>query len=205
LSFFQAELLGGTLRLRGLIDLKPEVPSVSAACSFSNLETFLLLPTESRQTRGTLGQETDITGEVSFDAPLVTGQRELLEGVRMKLNLRKIGADTLERALFSLDPYERNEQLVAQRKLLRNGRLKGLRANILDGSFSLDGDLQVKGVDIALPRVERIRLSELPVQKQMARTVAGVASLRKILDLVRADTLVITPKGNISLVRRGHE
>lgn len=205
LSFFQAELLGGTVRLRGMIDLKPEVPVVSAACSFSNLETFLLMPAEARQKSRTLRQDTAVTGEVSVDAPLATGQRELLEGVRMRLNLRRIGADTLERALFGLDPYERNEQLVAQRKLLRHGKLKSLRAGTLDGAFSIDGEVQVKGVDISLPRVERIRLSELPIRKQMASTVAGVVAARKALDLVRADTLVVGPKGKISLVRRGHE
>lgn len=205
LSFFQAEVLGGTVRLRSLIDLKPEVPTVSAACSFTNLETFLLLPQEVRKQSRTVRQETEVTGEVSLDAPLLPGQRELLEGVRMRLNLRKIGADTLERALFGLDPFERNEQLVAQRKMLRHGRLKSLRAGTLDGAFSIEGELQVKGVDVSLPKVERIRLSELPIRKQMAKTIAGVTSLRKVLDLVRADSLVVGPKGKIELVRRGHE
>ena len=205
LSFLQAETLGGTLRLRGLIDLKPEVPAVSAACSFSNLETYLLLPPESREQTRRTGRDTTITGEVSLDAPLLTGERDLLEGIRMQLNLRKIGADTLERALFGLDPYERNEQIVAQRKLLRQGTLKRLRAGTLDGSFSFDGDVVVRGVNVALPKVERIRLSELPIQKELAKAVAGVASARTVLDLLRADTLNIDPKGGISLGRRGHE
>ena len=205
LSFFQAETLGGTVRLQGVIDLKPEVPAVTASSSFTNLETFLLLPPETREKSARARQETEITGEVSFAAPLVTGQRELLEGMRMRMNLRKIGADTLERALFSLDPHERNEQLVAQRKLLRHGTLKWLRASVLDGAFSLDGNVQVKGVDIALPKVERIRLSELAIQKQMVRTLAGIASARKVLDLVRADTIVLGAKGEFALQRRGHE
>jgi translocation and assembly module TamB len=204
LSFFQAEALRGTMRLRGMIDLRPEVPAVSAACSFSNLETFMLLPPDVRQRSRTKG-ETAITGEVSLDAPLATGQRELLEGIRMRLNLRRIGRDTLERALFSLDPYERNEQLVAQRKLLRNGNLNWLRAGTLDGSFSLEGEVQVKGINVALPPVERIRLADLPLQKQMAKTVAGVAALRKVLELVRADTLMVEPDGKMSLKRRGNE
>ena len=205
LSFLQAELLGGTLRLRGLVDLKPEVPVVSAACSFSNLETNLLLPPEQREQTRQRPQDTAVTGEVVFDAPLLTGQRALLEGIRMQLNLRKIGADTLERALFGLDPYERNEQVVAQRKLLRQGTLKRLRAGTQDGSFSFDGEVLVRGVNIALPKTERIRLAELPIQKELAQAVAGVASARKLLDLLRADTLNIGPKGEISLGRRGHE
>ncbi|HEY6007713.1 MAG TPA: hypothetical protein VIU40_05270, partial [Geobacteraceae bacterium] len=202
LSFFQTEMLGGTLRTRGVIDLRPELPTVSAACSFSNLEAALLLPAEVRR-KGKAGQDTEISGEMTFDAPLVAKERELLEGVRMRLNLRKIGSDTLERALFSLDPYERNEKLVAQRKMLRHGNLKWLSATTLDGAFSLEGEVQVKGVDVALPRVERIRLSEMSIKKQMAKTVAGVAALRGVLDLVRADTLLVGPKGEISLKYSG--
>ena len=205
LSFLQTELLGGTLRLRGLVDLKPEVPAVSAACSFSNLETYLLLPVEQRELSRRERRDTAVTGEVSFDAPLVTGQRELLEGIRAQLSLRRIGADTLERALFGLDPYERNEQIVAQRKLLRQGSLKRLRAGTLDGSLSFDGDVLVRGVQVALPRAERIRLAELPIQKELARGMAGVATARKMLDLLRADTLTIGPKGEFTLGRRGHE
>ncbi|GAM09836.1 hypothetical protein OR1_02118 [Geobacter sp. OR-1] len=205
LSFFQAETLGGTIRLRGMIDLRPEVPAVSAACSFSNLETFMLLPPEVRQESRTQKQETAVTGEISLDAPLATGQRALLEGLKMRLNLRRIGRDTLERALFSLDPYERNEQLVSQRKLLRNGNLNWLRAGTLDGSFSLEGEVRVKGVNITLPPVERIRLADLPISKQMAKTVSQVTALRKTLDLVRSDTLLVGPEGKISLVRRNNE
>ncbi len=205
LGFFQGELLGGTIRLRSMIDLKPEIPSVSAACSFTNLETFLLLSPDIRNKSTKTDQDTGITGEISFDAPLQTGQRELLEGFRMRLNLRKIGANTLERALFGLDPNERNEQIVAQRKQLRYGTLQVLRAGTLDGAFSLDGEVKVKGVTISLPKVERLRLSELPIQKQMARALAGITSFRKLLDLARADTLIVGAKGKVELVRRGHE
>jgi hypothetical protein len=203
LSFFQSEILGGTVRLRSMIDLKPDVPTVAAACSFTNLETVLLLPAEIRKKQSGFEPETAITGEVSLDAPLQTGQRELLEGLRMRLNLRKIGANTLERALFGLDPNERNEQVVKLRKQLRYGNLQVLRASTLDGAFGLEGEVNVKGVTIALPKVERLRLSELPIKKQMAKALAGIASLRKLLDLARADTLVVGPGGKISLVRLG--
>ena len=205
LSFFQTEALGGTLRLRGMLDLRPEVPTVSAACSFSNLETFMLLPPDVRLKSRTTGEETAVTGELSLDAPLATGQREFLEGIRMRLNLRRIGRETLERALFSLDPYERNEQVVAQRKLLRNGSLNWLRAGTLDGSFSLEGEVAVKGITVTLPPVERIRLADLPLKKQLATTLGGVKKLRAALDLVRADTLTVGPDGKISLKRRGNE
>ena len=200
LSFFQADLLGGTLLARGLFDLRPEVPSIVAATSFSNLDITQLLPKEAR--KGAVDQDAEITGEMSLSAPLTAEQRELLEQLRLALNIRRIGAHTIERALFSLDPYERNEQLVAQRKMLRLGGLKGLRATAVDGAVSMEGEARIKGVAVDLPKVDRLRISELPLRQELAKNRAGITALRGVLDLVRADTLVIGPKGELSLKRR---
>lgn len=200
LSFFQADLLGGTILARGVLDLRPEVPVITAASSFSNLDITHLLPKETIKRQA--DQDAEITGELSLTAPLTAEQRELFEQLRLALNLRKIGANTIERALFSLDPYERNEQLVAQRKMLRLGRLKGLRANAVDGAFSMEGEALIKGIAVDLPKVERLRISELPQRQELVKNRAGIKALRGFLDQVRADTLVISPKGELSLKRR---
>ncbi len=202
LSFFQADLLGGTLLARSVFDLKPEIPVIAASSSFSNLDITYLLPKESRKRQ--VDQDAEITGEMSVTAPLTAEQRELFEQLRLAVNVRKIGAHTIERALFSLDPYERNEQVVAQRKMLRLGGLKGLRANAVDGAFSMEGEAQIKGVAVDLPKVERLRISELPLRQELARNRKAIAALRDILDLIRANTLVIGPKGELSLKRRSH-
>ncbi len=203
LSFFQTDLLGGTLLARSVINLKPEVPVLEAAGSFSNLDIAYLLPkgAQKRQT----DQDTELTGEISLAAPLTPDQRELFEQLRLGLNVRKIGADTIERALFSLDPYERNEQLVRQRKTLRLGNLKVLHASAVDGAFSMEGVVQIKGVAVDLPKVERLRISELPLRQELVKNRAAIMSLRTVLDLVRADTLVVSPKGELSLKRRSYE
>ena len=200
LSFFQADLLGGTLLARGLFDLRPEIPVIDTASSFSNLDVTLMLPKETRARQG--GVDAEITGEMSLTAPLTAEQRELFEQLRLALNVRKIGADTLERALFSLDPYERNEQVVAQRKMLRLGRLIGLRANAVDGAFSMEGEARIKGVAVDLPKVERLRISELPLRQELVKNRGAIMALRTLLDLVRADTLVVGPKGELTLKRR---
>ena len=200
LGFLQAELLGGTLLARGVFDLRPEVPVIAAASSFSNLDMSLLLPKEARAGQG--GQDTEITGEMSLTAPLTVEQRELFEQLRLAVTVRRIGAKTIERALFSLDPYERNEQVVAQRKMLRLGSLKGLRATAVDGAFSMEGEARIKGVSVDLPKVERLRISELPLRKELVENRAVISSLRGVLDLLRADTLVVDPKGELSLKRR---
>jgi translocation and assembly module TamB len=203
LSFFQADLLGGTLLARGVLDLRPDVPVIAAAGSFSNLDVTRLLPKETRSLEA--GEDAEITGEVSLSAPLTDEQRELFEQLRLVLNLRKIGANTLERALFSLDPYERNEQLVAQRKMLRYGRLKGLRATAVDGAFSMEGEVLIKGIAVNLPKVERVRISELPLRQELVKNRSGIMALRGFLDLLRADMLVVGPKGELSLKRRNYE
>ena len=200
LSFFQADLLGGTLLASGVFDLRQNVPQIAVASSLSNLDITYLLPTGTRKRGG--DQDAEITGEMSFTAPLTAEQRELFEQLRLAVNLRKIGANTIERALFSLDPYERNEQLVAQRKMLRLGGLKGLRANAVDGAFSMEGEAHIKGVAVDLPKVERLRISELPLRQELARNRKGIMALRGFLDLVRADTLVLGTKGELSLKRR---
>ncbi len=200
LSFFQADLLGGTLLARAVFDLKPELPNIAIGSSFSNLDITLMLPKETRKQQ--LDRDAEITGEMSLTAPLTAEQRELFEQLRLAVNVRKIGSNTLERALFSLDPYERNEQVVAQRKMLRLGGLKGLRANAVDGAFSMEGEAYIKGVAVDIPKVERMRISELPLRQELVKNRAAIKALRDVLDLVRADTLIVGPKGELSLKRR---
>jgi hypothetical protein len=203
LGFFQADLLGGTILARSLFDLKPPVPVIGAAGSFSNLDITYLLPKDAK--RQQMDQDAEITGEMTLSAPLLAEQRELSEQLRLALNIRKIGSNTLERALFSLDPYERNEQLVAQRKMLRLGTLKGLRATAVDGAVSMEGEAVIKGVAVLLPNVDRVRISELPLRQELVKYREKIMALRGFLDLVRADTLVVGPKGELSLKRRSYE
>ena len=198
LSFFQAEVGGGTVRARGVIDLSREMPLLSTSCTFSRLDPAILFPGAGAARPG---EEGELTGELAFSAPLATEQRALLEGVRLNLNLRRFSSRILERALFAIDPYQRNEKVVAQRKSLRLADLKGLRVTAVDGALDCEGELLVKGVGVEIPKIERLRLSELPIRSELARVVAGITSSRALLDLVRADTLVVGPKGGLSLKR----
>lgn len=202
LSFLQADLLGGTILARSVFDLKPEIPVIVAASSFSNLDITQLVPKDAKS-RG-VHEDAEVTGEMSLTAPLTTEQRELFEQLRLALNIRKIGANTIERALFSIDPYERNEQLVAQRKMLRLGSLKGLRANAVDGAFSMEGEARIKGVAVDLPKVDRLRISELPLRQELTKNREKIIALRRLFDLVRADILVVGEKGELKLKRRNY-
>lgn len=202
LSFFQAEVGGGTVRARGMIDLSRETPVLSTYCNFSRLDPVLLFPAAGSSRAGGEGE---LTGELSLSAPLATEQRALLEGMRLNLNLRRFSSRILDRALFALDPYQRNEKIVAQRKSLRLADLKGLRVSAVDGALDCEGEVVVKGVDVAIPKIERLRLSELPIGSELKRLMAAITSSRVLLDLVRSDTLVVDPKGKLSLQRRSND
>jgi hypothetical protein len=203
LSFLQADLLGGTILARALFDQQPDVPLLAIGSSFSNLDVTHLLPHDIKKRQA--ARDAEITGEVSLTAPLTPEQRELSEQLRLNLNLRRIGADTLERALFTLDPFERNEQIVALRNMLRLGTLKGLRATAVDGSFGMEGELLVKGVAINLPRVERLRISEFPLRQELSKNRATILAVRRLLDQLRADTLVVGSHGELTLQRRTYD
>lgn len=201
LSFFQAEFAGGTVRARGMIDLTGATPVLSTYCNFSRLDPVLLFPAA-----GALrpGGEGEMTGELSLSAPLATEKRTLLEGMRMNLNLRRFSSRVLDRALFAVDPYQRNEKIVAQRKALRMADLKGLRVSAVDGALDCEGELAVKGMDVAIPRIDRLRLSELPIDNELKSLIQAIRSSQVLLDLVRSDTLVVDEKGKLSLKRRKH-
>jgi hypothetical protein len=47
-----------------------------------------------------------------------------------------------------------------------------------------------------------LRISELPLRQELVKNRAAITALRGVLDLVRADTLVVGPKGELSLKRR---
>jgi hypothetical protein len=197
MNFLQAELLGGTLRARGLLDLRPTVPVLSAEALITNFDLSRLSSTVSGSRTG--AEESSISGEVFLRVPLLEERHALLEGLTLSARLRSIGAKSFDRALASFDPYERNEAIMAQRKLLRHGQLQGVEVQAADGALAMSGKAKVEGVSVALPKIERLRLAELPLQQQLAPLLSAISAARPPLEFVRADTIAIDAQGEISL------
>lgn len=197
MNFLQMELLGGTLRARALIDLRPTVPVVTAEALFTNLDLDRLgsdlVPLASAVAASS------ISGEGRITLPLLTEERPLLEGVTLSGELRSIGAQSFDRALARLDPYERNEAVMAQRKLLRLGELQGVEVQVADGALSLTGAVSSQGVKIALPRIERLRLANLSLHQELVPILTAISAARNALEFVRADTISLDAQGKISL------
>lgn len=192
LRFLQAELLDGTLRAGALLDLRPIVPVLSTEALFTNLDL-------SRLKSDITEEESSISGEFSLSVPLHVEERTLLEGLTLAARLRQIGAKTFDRALASLDPYERNEAIMSQRKMLRLGQLQGVEIQVADGAFALNGAVKVKGVAVALPKINRLRLADLSLHKELAPVLTAISAARPPLEFIRADTIAIDAQGQISL------
>jgi hypothetical protein len=196
MNFLQAELLGGTLRARALLDLRPTVPLFSAEALFTNLDLSHLGRTVSALRPGA---ESSISGEGFLRLPLRDEQRALLEGLTLSARLRSIGARSFDQALAGLDPQERNEAIQAQRKRLRHGQLQRIEMQASDGALSLSGAVKVEGVSIALPKIDRLRLTDLPLQQKLAPLLNAISVARPPLELLRADRIDIDAQGEISL------
>ncbi len=202
INYLQTGLLGGSLKARAGLDLASVVPRFELLCAFSHLDTARLLPENvARET----GAASEITGELALQVPLLDDSRQLLEKLDLRLHLWQIGSRTLERALFALDPYEQNEAIIEQRKMLRLGSLKNLRITAADGSLSTAGEIEVKGVGIDLPRIERLNLASLPLEAELTEPLKSVPPLLKLLDLATANYLEIGDDGAIALRRTRDE
>lgn len=199
LNFLQAELLGGTLRARALFDLSSEIPVLGVEALFTNLDLGRLDSTAAQTGDGEVSSS--ISGEGSLRLPLFSEQRPLLENLGLSARLRKIGAQSFDKALASLDPYERNEAIMAQRQLLRLGRLEAVEVQASDGAISLSGAVSSRGISLTLPKIERLRLADLPVQEQLSPLLNVITTARSALEIARAGTIQLDAQGAISLLQ----
>lgn len=197
LNFLQVDLLGGTLRSQALIDLRPVVPVLAVEARFTNLDLDRLGGDNSAPSPG--ASATSISGEGRITLPLLSEERALLEGLNLQLNLRDIGSQTFDRTLARLDPYERNEAIQAQRKTLRRGELQWVNLQAADGALAMSGAISVSGINLALPKIERLRLAELSLSRELAPLLRTIDSLRSGLEFTRTDTIQIAADGKITL------
>jgi translocation and assembly module TamB len=127
--------------------------------AFSGLNAQRLIPGPSSDK---WDEGAEVSGMLSVGLPLSTSIDRLLQDMEFELEITRIGTRALERMLYALDPYENNESIVRQRKLLRMGSVRWVTAGLKDGMLSASGQVEVKGVKLELPRLERLNVASLP-------------------------------------------
>jgi hypothetical protein len=191
-DYFQMDLLGGTLLGYLSISKRNDDFLFGLECSLSNLNASQLLP---GQLNDISGEEAELSGRLSLLLPISQDSRQLLQELSLNLEMTHIGSRTLERLLYAMDPYESNETIVQQRKLLKIGSPRWINLLIDGGNMSLSGQLEAKGISLELPPVERFNLTNLPIHRQLEKSLSGVGGLKDLLHIISGDSIFIYNDG----------
>lgn len=196
LDYFQFNLLGGTIN--GSIALlnkqepdpihKNDPFNVNTALTFSGINTAQFFPEAFSKDDYS---KANISGSLYADFPVTDQLQTILEDAVITVEFTRIGSRALERLLYSLDPYESNEAIVSQRRLLKNGSPKKIRLEIKNGFMSLRGKVSIKGIEISLPAIRRLNIAQVPGLERFGEKLSGLTPMIKILQQISAEHIVI--------------
>ncbi len=192
LRSFRAGLLGGDIMGSANVRKTSGQYSLNAELAFTGIDPSRLLPDKAPRDQG---EQAEASGRLSLTLPLTADPQELLQRLSLRADFTKIGPRTLERMLYALDPQEQNETIVQQRRLMDIGYPRHLRVQAAYGNLSLSGAVDVKGFQLDLPPVDRLGIANLPLGAQLAKPLAAVPGLIKILDAASGTVICRDPAG----------
>ncbi len=137
-----------------------------------------------KQKTGLGKEDSAVSGQLKIAFPLVSNPNRLLENLRLDLQFNRIGPEAFGRILYLLDPYESNETIVSQRRLLRNGTPRWIDLDVQNGILSLDGEVAVKGISVKIPPLERLNVAAISGLNVYERRLKTLELLARFLDLV---------------------
>jgi len=180
------DILGGTLLGDLLINQQSGGYFLETRINFTGLDPASIFPDAAKSIKG---GASEISGALYASIPIARKMENLLENAEIRIEFRKIGSRALERLLYALDPYESNEAIVSQRRLLRMGSPKQVQLSIKDGFLSLQGEILVKSVAIPIPPIERLNIARLPGIQTYASGLSVMAPIIQALDMATAENL----------------
>ncbi len=193
---FQMNLLGGTLMGALRFFKRAAGFAVQLNLSFSGLDTARLFPDDAFLKEK---QDAEISGQITLTAPLTTRMQTMLQQIEVELNFTHIGARSLERVLYALDPYESDEAIVELRGLLRTGTPRWIRVSVKNGNLSLDGEVEAKGVRVSIPKVDRLNIANISGLEVYEPDLAALGPAVDALNLLSATAILIDKNGNMTM------
>ena len=194
IDYFQFDVMGGTTVGAVSISRDRDLFILHMDSSFSGLDADRLLPgpkKDSSQKGENLPRETELSGELSLRLPISEDPGKTLNNLRAVLRLTHIGSRTLERFLYAMDPYESNETISRQRNILRQGTPRWIDLKIRHGNLSLTGEVEVKGVSVQLPSIERLNITALPLHRKLEKDLSSLGPVVNALKALSADAIII--------------
>ena len=188
---FRVELLGGTVIGSVAVLQKNDLFFLQLRLAFSGLNTDKIYPPAGAKDN----DDSELSGQLWALIPLSSQMSTLLQEFQMDLNLSRIGTRSLERLLYALDPSESNEAIVSQRQLLRLGSPRWINVYIKDGSLSLDGEVDARGVPVAIPSLRRLNIANVAGLDNYAEYLASLDPLVEVLKVCAANGIKISKDG----------
>jgi len=199
IDYFQFDVMGGTFVGAVSISRDRDLFILDMDCTFSGLDAnrlspLSLLPGPAKspsQTSENLPDDTELSGELSLRLPISEDPDQVLNNLSAALRLTHIGSRTLERFLYAMDPYESNETISKQRNILRQGTPRWIDLEIRHGNLSLTGEVEVKGVSVQLPSIERFNVTALPLHRKLEKHLSSLGPVVNSLKALSADVIMM--------------
>jgi len=194
IDYFQFDVMGGTTVGAVSISRDRDLFILHMDSSFSGLDADRLLPgteKDSSQKSKNLSGDTELSGELSLRLPISKDPDQTMNNLSAVLRLTHIGSRTLERFLYAMDPYESNETISRQRNILRQGTPRWIDLEIRHGNLSLTGEVEVKGVSVQLPSIERLNVTALPLHRKLEKNLSSLGPVVNALKALSADVIII--------------
>ena len=194
IDYFQFDLMGGTSVGAISISRDHDLFILDLECIFSGLDADRLLPDhkqDSSQKYKNLPKDTELSGELSLRLPISHHPDQTLDNLNAVLRFTHIGSKTLERFLYAMDPYESNEAISKQRNILGQGSPRWIDLEIKHGNLSLKGEVEVKGISMQLPPIERFNITALPLNRKLQKHLYSFKPVVNALKTLSSDTIII--------------
>ncbi len=185
---FQNDIFGGTVSGAIKICEAEEKFFLKVIINFTGIDFETILPGQNKIAEA---EDTEVSGNVNLYLPITDDIDTFLEKMENHLMFTHIGSRALERLLYAMDPCESNEAIVSQRRLLKKGSPKWMELKIKDGSLSMRGELTIEGVDVKIPRLERLNITKLPGIDKYGGYLAGLKPVVKILGIASSNVIEI--------------
>ncbi len=188
---FRLDCLGGTLDGTLAVEPRGRHAALVVRLAFSGIDTTRFWESDQEKKAG---EDTEINGQLTAAVPVAGDLNMLIDQTEVNAFITHIGARALERFLYALDPHDNNEAVVDLRQRLRTGSPSWIRLTVKDGSLSLNGEMNVQGVVLPIPPIERLNLGALPGMASLAGKSAPLDMVAEIMRIAAAGTILVDEK-----------
>jgi hypothetical protein len=191
LKYFQADLLGGSIIGALRIFKKDKQFFIKSDLAFTGLDLKKIA------VKGEIRSDPadySIGGQLAMSFPLSTALRPQMEQLQLELQFSHIGPRALGRMLYLMDPYETNQTIVSQRRILRNGTPRWIEIQVKDGILSLDGEVAMKGINFKIPHLERLNIIDIVARDKFNKNIAFIKPIIDILELATQPSIILRQK-----------